>query len=168
MTEQTKQKISRRDVLKAGGVLAVGLAYNKPIVEMIQAKPAFAQYGGGGGGQPSIEITDIDMSSPVCDANGMTFQICNGGDDTVQPHGYRLYGGTSTPFNDPGTGDLLFSGTFELLADECKWFTIPGDTGGDWSNYSVFRIEADQHKPQAGGDPPTLTKVIFSSNCPDF
>ena len=33
--------VSRRDMIKAGGLLALGLAYSKPFVETVKAKPAF-------------------------------------------------------------------------------------------------------------------------------
>ena len=54
-----KQGLTRRQVIRAGGIAAVGLAFTKPLIETIYPKPAFANYVLGG---PSIEwaIDDID------------------------------------------------------------------------------------------------------------
>jgi hypothetical protein len=43
--QQDKKQISRRDVIKAAGVLSLGLLYTKPFVEKIHAQPAFQGYG---------------------------------------------------------------------------------------------------------------------------
>lgn len=59
--QQDKKQISRRDVIKAAGVLSLGLLYTKPFVEKIHAQPAFQDYGssdpGGdpGGGDPCAD-----------------------------------------------------------------------------------------------------------------
>ena len=45
MQQQDQKNVSRRDVIKAAGVLSLGLMYTKPFVEVIQAKPAFESYG---------------------------------------------------------------------------------------------------------------------------
>lgn len=43
--QQDKKQVSRRDVIKAAGVLSLGLLYTKPFVEKIHAQPAFQGYG---------------------------------------------------------------------------------------------------------------------------
>lgn len=43
--QQDKKLISRREVIKAAGVLSLGLLYTKPFVEKIHAQPAFVGYG---------------------------------------------------------------------------------------------------------------------------
>jgi hypothetical protein len=42
---QNKKQISRRDMIKAAGVLSLGLMYTKPFVEKIQAQPALVGSG---------------------------------------------------------------------------------------------------------------------------
>lgn len=44
MLEQDRKQISRRDVIKAAGLVSLGLMYTKPFVETIEAKPAFKDY----------------------------------------------------------------------------------------------------------------------------
>lgn len=40
-----KRKVTRRQVLKAGGIAALGLTFSKPIIDTIRPTPVFAQYG---------------------------------------------------------------------------------------------------------------------------
>lgn len=51
--QKDKTSVSRRDVIKAAGVMSLGLLYTKPFVEKIHAQGALvdsATGGGGGGG----------------------------------------------------------------------------------------------------------------------
>jgi hypothetical protein len=50
MTEQKQTKISRREMIKAAGLVSLGLLYTKPFVETIHAKSAFEGYDRGGEG----------------------------------------------------------------------------------------------------------------------
>ena len=42
-----KRRMTRRQVIKAGGLAALGLAFSKPIIDTIRPTPLFANYGGG-------------------------------------------------------------------------------------------------------------------------
>lgn len=74
MQQPDQKNVSRRDVIKAAGVLSLGLMYTKPFVEVIQAKPAFSGYdpkgnnGVGNGQDPqppgNPPINDGDGTSP--------------------------------------------------------------------------------------------------------
>ena len=44
LVDGQEKKVSRREVIKAGGVVALGLAYSKPFVETVSAKQAFQNY----------------------------------------------------------------------------------------------------------------------------
>lgn len=55
MIVKEEKKLSRRDMLKVGGVMALGLAYTKPMVQTVSAKNAFDVYiPGAGGGISSL------------------------------------------------------------------------------------------------------------------
>ena len=41
--------ISRRQLIKASGIAALGLSFSAPLIQTVSAKPAFTGYGGGGG-----------------------------------------------------------------------------------------------------------------------
>jgi hypothetical protein len=44
MTEQKEKKFTRREMIKATGLVALGLTYSKPFIETVQARPAFNNY----------------------------------------------------------------------------------------------------------------------------
>lgn len=44
MAPEGTKTFSRRDIIKAGGVIALGLTYSRPFIETVQARPAFAGY----------------------------------------------------------------------------------------------------------------------------
>jgi hypothetical protein len=47
MAENTEdaRRMSRRQMLKTGGIAALGLAFTAPSIQMVSAKPAFKDYG---------------------------------------------------------------------------------------------------------------------------
>lgn len=49
-----EHRITRRQAIKAGGLIALGLVFHKPIIETIVPKPAFANYVGGQGCTPGF------------------------------------------------------------------------------------------------------------------
>ena len=45
--DQRKHYITRRQAIKLGGIVAVGLIFSKPIIDTIRPTPLFAHYGAG-------------------------------------------------------------------------------------------------------------------------
>ncbi|MBE7553234.1 MAG: hypothetical protein HS126_19360 [Anaerolineales bacterium] len=72
MSQEINNKVSRRDVIKAAGVVSLGLLYTKPFVEPIHAKPAFAAYSGtkGNNGVGNGEDPQPPGNPPINDGPG--------------------------------------------------------------------------------------------------
>ena len=83
LNRYVKQRITRRQAIKAGGIAAIGLVFSKPVIETIRPKSAFANYvvrdidntppthnllgSYVGGGVAEVEIEVLDTQSGVCE-----------------------------------------------------------------------------------------------------
>lgn len=162
MEKQEKNLITRRDVIKAGGLLAVGLAYSKPLVETVMAKPAFNGYdpgstptpgSGGGGGNchgdcpdgytgPAWDCSSISVTAH-CEGGIAVFTITNVGSGNMGgslPYTiYEMVGGTQGPSLGGGSFGPLGSGASQ---------DVPVDHCGK------IRLVANQHPCHPGGSEP--------------
>ena len=60
LSRYVKQRITRRQAIKAGGIAAIGLVFSKPVIETIRPKSAFANY----------VVRDIDNTPPTHTVQG--------------------------------------------------------------------------------------------------
>ena len=60
-------RLTRRQVIKAGGVAALGLAFSRPIVDTLRPKPVSANvsFDAGGGINPSVNATPFAITLPA-------------------------------------------------------------------------------------------------------
>lgn len=83
ITQSLTTRVTRRQMVKAGGLAALGLAFSKPIVETLYPKPVSAQVSPvgmpGGGGQDFSEVLPIPTQFATIDERFPTDAIFNDG-----------------------------------------------------------------------------------------
>ena len=90
------RSISRRNAIKAGGIVALGLAFSKPIISSLHPPPAYAQAlsAGPGPGPPywslALEAEDGTIASPMIvgtdsNASGGRYISVTSGDNSTTP-----------------------------------------------------------------------------------
>ena len=161
MNNQEKKLLNRRDVIKAGGLLALGLAYTKPMVETVLAKPAFDAYDPnepppppGSNGQNCKGKCPDNYTGPEWDCSSIMVTVgCSNGiaNFMIKNVGSGNMGGT-LPYTiyqmqGPNVTGVLSSGSFGPLASGA-FVIIPADYCGK------IRLVAQQHPCHPGGSQP--------------
>lgn len=157
----TGRQVTRRQVIKAGGLAALGLVFSKPIIDTIRPTPIFAQYGEPEPPfepPPAPEVPEVGKILFPGSLNGaFIFSTLNPDDGTVQPIPVNHNGATGWPALSNDGSRISFRASVQVPITDWVIFAANIDGSGKSMIPDTFSATEGKHSWS-----PDNTKIAVS------